>query len=247
MIGSHNYHGKVSEWLINTLNNIIQWGINTYHTATDWVSNTVEAIVKWFSELPGRIQTWLTNTINNIITWGSDMVKKGREAAENLCEKVVEVVQELPGKMLELGKQIVEGIWNGITGAGDWIKNKVGEFSKGILDGMKEALGIHSPSRLFRDEVGKYIALGVGEGFTDNISKVYKQMQNRISLETSKLSGSMTANIGLANQAGSLRGNIGNSSNATNSITVQFYPQHMTEAELDRAINYIDKRFGLLY
>ena len=59
---------------------------------------------------------------------------------------------------------------------------------------MKKALGIHSPSRLFRDEVGKYIALGVGEGFDKNIDSVYKQMKTAVDFETQKLSTSLTSN-----------------------------------------------------
>ena len=45
---------------------------------------------------------------------------------------------------------------------------------------MMSALGIHSPSTLFRDKVGKNIAIGVGEGFEDNISKVYKQKKSQL-------------------------------------------------------------------
>lgn len=55
--------------------------------------------------------------------------------------------------MLDLGKNVVEGIWHGIVNAKDWIVGKVKDFAKGILDGMKQALGIHSPSRVFRDEI----------------------------------------------------------------------------------------------
>lgn len=96
--------------------------------------------------------------------------------------------------MLDIGRNIVEGLWNGIKNAGNWIKDKVKSFAKGILDGMKNALGIHSPSRVFRDEVGKYIALGVGDGFDKNIDDVYKRMKTTVDFETQKLNANLTSN-----------------------------------------------------
>lgn len=120
------------------------------------------------------------------------MAEKGKEGAVNLFNNVVDTIKEIPGKMLEIGKNIVEGLWNGIKNAGGWIKDKIGQFSDGIVDGMKSAMGIHSPSKLFRDEVGKYIALGVGEGFTDNIKDVYKQMKATVDFQTQRLSTNLS-------------------------------------------------------
>ena len=54
-------------------------------------------------------------------------------------------------------------------------------------------MGIHSPSRVFRDEVGKNIALGVGEGFSDNITDVYKDMKSTVDFETQKLNSNLTS------------------------------------------------------
>lgn len=245
-----NYHGNIWTWLCNAINNIIAWGQNTYNTAIQWVSSTINSITNWFSELPGRIWTWLIGAVNKVAEWGKDIAKKGEEGAKDLYGKIIKTIEELPSKVQEIGKNIVEGLWNGIAGAGDWIKTQVGTFSKGILDGMKESLGIHSPSKLFRDEVGKYIALGVGEGFTKNINKVYKDMQNKITVETNKMTGKLSTDIRLASEAENVNGRISGLSTTTtnnNYITVQFYPQKITDTEMDRALNYIDKKYGLLY
>ena len=86
----------------------------------------------------------------------------------------------------------MQGIWQGIQNAWDWIVGKVKDFAKSILNGMMSALGIHSPSRVFKDKVGKNIALGVGEGFEDNISKVYRQMKSAVDFETQKLSANLS-------------------------------------------------------
>lgn len=139
---------------------------NAFMNFINTVANFVKSIINWFKQLPSKILT----IINNVIS----------------------VIKSLPQNMLNIGKNIVEGLWNGIKNAGNWIKNKVKEFAKGILDGMKSALGIHSPSTLFRDQVGKYIALGVGEGFEDNIKKVYRQMKTAVDFETQKLSANLS-------------------------------------------------------
>ena len=94
---------------------------------------------------------------------------------------------------VNFGARIVQGIWQGIQSDWNWLVGKVKDFAKNILDGMKSALGIHSPSRLFEDQVGKNIALGVGEGFENNIKKVYRQMKTAVDFETQKLSANLSA------------------------------------------------------
>ncbi|MGN1044289.1 MAG: hypothetical protein ACI4PR_05855 [Acutalibacteraceae bacterium] len=54
------------------------------------------------------------------------------------------------------------------------------QFARGILDGIKSAIGIHSPSKVFEQEVGKNMALGVGEGFIHAMNGVKKDMQEAI-------------------------------------------------------------------
>lgn len=184
--------GRIWEWLQNTINNIATWGQETWNTATTWVSNTINNIVDWFSKLPGRIWEWLTNTINNVINWGRDLANKGRESAENLYNNIVDTIQNLPSKLAEIGKNLVQGLWNGITSAGNWLKNKISSFASGIIDGFKSTFGIHSPSTVMNKEIGRYLALGLGEGFNDNISKVYSKMKSAVDFETQKLSANLS-------------------------------------------------------
>jgi hypothetical protein len=89
-----------------------------------------------------------------------------------MFHNIVDTIKELPGKMLETGKNIVEGIWNGIKNMGQWIKDKIFGFADGIIDGFKSAFGINSPSRVMRDSVGKYLAEGVGVGFMDELPTI---------------------------------------------------------------------------
>lgn len=184
--------GNIWNWLVNVVNNIGQWGVDMWNKATTAVSNMINAVVNWFQQLPGRIWTWLVNTVNNIRQWGSDMINKGKQAASDLVNNIVDTIKNLPSKMLEIGKNIVQGIWNGITGMASWIKDKVSGFLNGIVDGVKGVLGIHSPSKVFNKEVGRFMAMGIGEGFEDNLGKVYRQMQSAVDFETQKLSANLS-------------------------------------------------------
>ena len=95
-----------------------------------------------------------------------------------MVDNIINAVRNLPSQMASIGRNIVEGVWNGITGMGSWLMNKVSSFFSGIVDGAKKALGIHSPSRVMRDQVGKYMAQGVGVGFEDETKNVERSMED---------------------------------------------------------------------
>lgn len=78
--------------------------------------------------------------------------------------KIVNAFKEIPGKMVEVGKNIVEGLWNGIGNMAGWVGEKIKGFGEGVLNGIKDFFGIHSPSRVMRDQVGKMIVRGLNEG-----------------------------------------------------------------------------------
>lgn len=172
--------GKFNQWLQNTMNKITEFFANAINTGKTKASEFLNNVVNTVKNLPGRLGNWFSQTIQKVISWGSDMVNRGRSAATELVSSIVNKVMEIPGQMHSIGSNIVSGIWNGISGSIGWITSKVKEFARGILDGMKSALGIHSPSKVFEIEVGKNMALGLGEGFTNAMSDVQKEMKKAI-------------------------------------------------------------------
>lgn len=161
--------GRINEWLVNTLRRALTWGINMKLQMRQAAIDAINAVIEWFKELPGRVMTWLEQTIANVVSWGSNLYNSAKEAALNLVNGVIETITSLPQKVQEIGRNIVEGIWNGINGAVDWIKDKIAGFSNGLIDGVKAALGIHSPSTVFRDTIGVNIVRGIGEGFESEL------------------------------------------------------------------------------
>ena len=79
-------------------------------------------------------------------------------------------------------KNLIEGLWNGIKDAGAWLWDKISGFFGGIVDGIKDFFGIASPSKLFENEIGNNLALGIGKGFENTMSKVSKNMKNSLPL-----------------------------------------------------------------
>ena len=168
--------GLIWEQLAISWNNIVKWGSDTYISATQWISQTVNSIVNWFAQLPGQIWSWLSNAALKVISWGSDLAKKGNQAAKKLFDSVVNGIKGLPGKMLSIGSDIVRGIWKGISGAGGWLMDQIGNFADGIVDGIKDFFGIHSPSKVMADEIGKFLPKGIAVGFKAEMPEAENQM-----------------------------------------------------------------------
>jgi len=97
-------------------------------------------------------------------------------AAKKIFEIIVKALASLPSKMLSIGKNIVEGIWKGIWNMGGWITKKIGDFAGGIVKSFKGFLGIHSPSRIMRDMVGRFIGEGIGVGILGSFDTVRKDI-----------------------------------------------------------------------
>ena len=96
----------------------------------------------------------------------------------------------------DIGKNLITGLWNGLKSTWEGLKNKVADLAGSIVGKFKSVFGIKSPSRVFRDEIGKYLAQGVGVGFEDELSNVYDDMQKAIDLETEKMSANVqTGNV----------------------------------------------------
>lgn len=108
------------------------------------------------------------------IASGAVHVIKG---AGKIVSETMKALGELPGKVVDIGRNIVRGVWEGISNSIGWLRDKVSGWVSGIMKDIKGFFGIHSPSRLMRDEVGKYLAEGIGVGFEDEMGAVSKRMQ----------------------------------------------------------------------
>lgn len=169
-----NVGDTIGEALESTFDTVSEWFEDMINAAYEAASDFVENIMDFVSELPEKISDELLNALNAVKNWASDLMERGRNAAKDLVDAIVTGVMSLPEKLKDIGRQLVEGLWEGIKSATGWLKDKVGDFADGVVDDFKDFFGIHSPSRVMRDSVGKYLAQGVGEGFTEELPDIGK-------------------------------------------------------------------------
>ena len=166
-----NLKTRIATALHDALVNVLTWISNTKTNMETGIRNTIDAVVSWFNSIPTRVQTALSNAISTVVSWGATLATKGREAGTKLVNAVVNKVKEIGSKMLSIGGDIVSGLWNGINNKVTWLKDKISGFVGDVTGWLKNFFQIKSPSRLMRDEIGRYIAEGIGVGIAENEDK----------------------------------------------------------------------------
>lgn len=173
-----NLPANVARFLGNVISNVVGWASNMASNASSAGLKFLNNAIEFVSQLPGRIASFLGNVISNLGSWASNMASMGAEGAANMFNAVVNGLASLPSEIYSIGSNLVQGLWNGISDMVGWIGEKIKGFGDSVLSGLKNFFGIASPSKLMRDNVGKYIAQGIGEGFTDEMGSVVGQMQD---------------------------------------------------------------------
>ena len=168
--------GNIHKFITNTYNNVVTWASNMKSKAREAGSNFISNVISFVQQLPGKIQSFLTQIISKLATWVSNMGTKGKDGAKKLWDGVVNGLAGLPSKMMSIGSDIVDGVWQGIKNAGSWFYGQVNSFFSGIVDGVKGALGIGSPSKVMRDEVGKWLPPGAAIGVEKAMPETTKEI-----------------------------------------------------------------------
>ena len=218
--------GKVWTHLVNTVNKLIQWGQQMLSNASTAMSNMLSKVSSTLQQLPGKVWTYLSQAASKVVSWGTELASKGAAAAKQLFDSVVNGLKSLPDKIKEVGSNIVSGLWNGISSGWDWLKNKVANLASSLLDAAKDALGINSPSTEFRDEVGRWLPPGIGEGFEKAMPDAVKDMQLQAKKMVAKMQTAVSAS------AGSLKLNASGAASAralTTTGTSVYYDQRMEQ------------------
>lgn len=139
---------------------------------TNFISENLPNIVNSGIQILQSLITGIINAIPSLVS-----------ALPQIMNAIVNGIKSLMGSVVNVGKNIVEGIWQGIQNMASWIKNKVKNFFGGIVDSVKGLLGIHSPSTVFAD-MGRNMALGMGEGWDSEFSKIKGQIDGGMNFQT---------------------------------------------------------------
>lgn len=166
---------KVWTWLVATVKKVVSWGTQMGSKAKETGTKFVNNVINFIKNLPSRVWQWLNSTIQKAINFATTFPQKGQKAANDFKNKLVNGLKSIPSKMGNIGKEIVRGIWSGITGAGGWLKSKISGFASSVVSGFKSSFKIKSPSRIMRDLIGRFIAKGIGVGIVAETKSVVKQ------------------------------------------------------------------------
>jgi len=158
------------------------------------ITSIVQGILKAIPVLIKNLPALITNIVNFIVKSTPMIIQAAIQLFMGIIKAIPQIIVEL-GKNLptiikaivgglgqglkqiaSVGENLIRGLWNGISNMAKWIKDKIQGFGKGVLNNLKNFFGIHSPSTVFRDVIGKNLALGIGEGFSDEMNSVAKDM-----------------------------------------------------------------------
>ena len=158
--------GKIGEWVGNMV-----------VTVTTEVPKIVSSVVKFFEELPGNIWTAILKALDVISKWRERMVAFVVIEIPKIVSSIVGEFKKLPDELRKLGKFIWDGLINGLKDAWSTVINGIKSFTDGFVNGFKDALGIHSPSKVF-EQFGIYIDQGLANGITAALLYVEQAMTN---------------------------------------------------------------------
>ena len=171
-------------------------------------------VEKLIDDLPHIIETVITVLMQNQGKMLQASVKLFMALIQAIPKVIAQLIKKMPeiikaivtglkngfSDIVAVGKELIEGLWEGIKGAGNWLKDKIKGFASGVVDNIKDFFGIHSPSKLMEEQIGKNLALGIGAGFDKNMAGVNKQIQNALKLDgvgiNATVAGNMETGIG---------------------------------------------------
>ena len=192
------------ETLLQNLPAIVAAGMDLIMALVNGILDNIDLLIDCTLELIDVVVDKLIENLPKLIDGGIRLIIALGigliEAIPQLVGKIPEIITAIiegfasgASRILDIGKNIVEGVWQGIKNAAKWLKDKIFGFFDGIIGGVKDFLGIHSPSKVFAG-IGGFMAEGLGEGFDDQFKSVKKDIENSMSFDA----GTITADANIS-------------------------------------------------
>lgn len=164
--------------LLSNVGQLVDAGINLLVGLAQGVVNALPQLINKAPTIIGQLATAIISNLPKILLAGIKIITilgTGLiQAVPQLISKIPSIIGQVKNAFTSVdwgsvGKNIISGIANGLKGAAGAIVEAAKGAAESALNAAKNFLGIHSPSRVFRDQVGKMMALGMGIGFERNI------------------------------------------------------------------------------
>lgn len=196
---------------LENLPSIVAAGMDLIIALVSGILDNIDMLIDCVLEMVDVIVDKLIDNLPKLIDGGIRLIAALANglirAIPNLVSKIPQIISSIVKGLIsgipaifDVGKNIVEGLWNGIKSMGSWVSGKVKDFFGGIVGGVKDFLGIHSPSKVFAG-IGGFMAEGLGEGFDDQFKSVKKGIENSMNFDAGIITAD--ANISRHDTSGS--------------------------------------------
>lgn len=199
------------EWL-NMGKNIMDFFGNGISSMKEWIKTRgkeiFDSVISWLKNLPSKLWQMAKDSISNFGKSITNTTGTVKGAIKGVFNAVIDGIKALPGKMIDIGANIVKGLWDGIKNVKKWILDKISGFVDGIVDGIKGFFGIHSPSHVMRDAIGKMLPPGIAVGFELAMPKSLGNMEHELDSMTNGLQRRIEMNMSDLDTGAYLEGNV---------------------------------------
>ncbi len=196
--------GNLVGTLVQNLPQIIETGGTLLRKMIDGIQAKIPDLMVTAGRVVLNLVEGLVRNFPSILKSGFDMIVKIIQGIGNALPHMVSAASEIVSMIwdtitqtdwLQLGKDIIMGLINGIGAMGGALWDAAKNVAHSVLDSIKGALDIHSPSRVMRDQVGKWIPAGIAEGINGNAAPVRRAMKDIASMTTGRLSGNLAMSL----------------------------------------------------
>lgn len=232
---------------------LIEQGPDLLTAAVDMVTQITLGLAQAAPEMIPAAAQLVTQLILALIESAPDLLLAGLElvygiisgiadglddiigSADLIISTIVGAFGEKAGEFLDIGLNIVKGIWSGISSGTDWIFGKISGWVGDVLAWIKKKFGIASPSKLMEDEVGFWLARGVGTGWEKEMKNVNRLIADSINTSFNVPDISVRS-LGYSGR---------NFTTATGkTFNFYFYAKTITEADIKMVCDYVNRELG---
>lgn len=201
------------QFISDNLPTILDAGINILLNLVTGIISAIPDLIASLPQIISAITNGLADNLPKIIQAGFNLLLKLIDgilsaipdlvaSLPQIINAIIDGIGNLMGGIVDVGKSIVEGLWDGISSMGEWIGEKVEGFFDGIVGGVMDFLGIHSPSRVFAG-IGENMALGLGQGWDNEYSRIRRDIEGGMDFGTANVdfssSGLGVSSAGIVN------------------------------------------------
>lgn len=198
-----NLYASFIEMLISNYPNILSTGKDILLNIVDGIRQSFPEILRSAGDAVAQLLSGIVQNLPDILDAGIDLIASLIEGIGNALPDIVTAAGDVAKKLwdtikntdwLQVGKDIINGLINGIGAMGNALWTAAKNIAKSALDAIKSFFGIASPSKVMRDQVGKFIPSGLAIGIENNTKPVTDAMHELSVLTTDTMNADLNFN-----------------------------------------------------